>query len=149
MHWNMRRSSPPGSHLELPAKASDLWMFQMFGSVGMGWGAPASLSAARSLRRLRAVFCIHASSSEPETRAPQCIIRAPGGVADSAFVASSLVMPALLLQKHRGSTGEEIWLRSEGPGSSPSCVIVYWSEPERDHLAALWLSFSFCGVVNN
>lgn len=108
MHWNMRSSSPPGSHLELPAKASDLWMFQMFSSVGMGWGVSASLSAARPLSEaLRAVFCIHASSSVPETRAPQCIIHALGGVADSAFVASPLVMPVLLLlghlyQKHRG-----------------------------------------------
>lgn len=35
MRWNMRSSSPPESHLELPAKASALWMFQMF-SWGVG-----------------------------------------------------------------------------------------------------------------
>ena len=97
---------------------------------------------------------VHTSSSVPEPRTLQRIVHAPGGVADSALVASSLETPVLLLlatcvASTEDSTGEEIWLRSESPGSSPSCVIAYWIEPERDHLAALWLSFSFCGVINN
>lgn len=42
-----------------------------------------SVPLARSLSEgLRAVFCIHASSSVPESRTLQRIILAPGGVAD-------------------------------------------------------------------
>lgn len=49
-------------------------------------------------------------------------------------------------------TGKAIRLNSEGPGSSPSYVMPSLSKPWRNHLAALWLSFSFCKVrkiINN
>lgn len=72
--------------------------------------------------------------------------------ADSAFLISSLVMPMLLLINLfiigiKCSTGEKIWLDSEGPGSSPNCIISYLSKPQRNCLAALRLSFSFCRVI--
>lgn len=110
----MRSSSPPESHLELPAKASDLWMFQMFSSVGSGWGGCLHPSVPLGHSRKPFGLCsVHASSSVPEPRTLQRIVHAPGGVADSALVASSLETPVLLLlatcvASTEDSTGEEI-----------------------------------------
>ena len=62
----MKSSSPPESHLELPAKASDLWMFQMFSSVGSGWGGVC-------IPRCRSVTLGSPSGCVLYTHPPQCL----------------------------------------------------------------------------
>lgn len=155
MRWNMRSSSPPESHLELPAKASALGCFRCL--VG-GWGQVGNqcLSASVTLRRPSGcVLYTRILLGAWDQDSPRAHHTCTWGCC-WLCICSQLPLVMLALQaatcvtSTEGSTGEDVTAFRRPRFKSQLCHCLL-SEPERDHLAALWLTFSFCGgsVINN